>query len=519
MSYSNGKLPSQTTNNTQRGLPGVGFSLTDDGNYDIQGKKLTNVGTPEADDDASTKRFVSTNYLKLDGANMMTGDVNMNSHQVKYLSPPTDNDDAATKYYVDQNDTNIRGDISHINSQIPDFIRRDGSVIMNANLDMGSHVITRHGIGTQPTDLVNRSYIDTELAAKSNIGDTLLRDGTQSMNGNISMGLHRVINNGQPINPNDVSTKGYVDTQLSSKLNTSGGTMTGNLDMGNHNINNATVDGYLTESEVHTLIGETHIHPSDMTNKFGYLMEDPIYTVIESTYSGVNFQIISKDVGTHKINKSVWDFQMKRSLVGNDNVYSVQFSIVLPSNKIPIGEYTLVIEFYCDNVDDDTDIILSTSGINIDLQHNVRFSNYIKKRVVFQKEQDLIGNASPRIFITFQYYLDGSPTSQNLFQNANAVVYGVKEVVSNIPSTVYDPITVVENSSVVFNTNVNFNNHLLQNVPDPQSATDGANKQYIDSKKSSLDADIVSLDTKISANRTDITNIITWLQTHHGFPT
>ena len=36
---------------------------------------------------------------------------------------------------------------------------------------------------------------------------------------------------------------------------------------------------------------------------------------------------------------------------------------------------------------------------------------------------------------------------------------------------------------------------------------------------SSLDADIVSLDTKISANRMDIINIITWLQTHHGYPT
>lgn len=442
----------------------------------------------------------------------------MNSHQVKYLSPPTDNNDATTKYYVDQNDTNIRGDITHINSQIPDFIRRDGSVRMNANLELGGFIITSHGIGSQPTDLVNRSYIDTELAAKSNIGDTLLRDGTQSMYGNISMGLHRVIDNGQPINPNDVSTKGYVDTQLSGKLNTSGGSMTGNLDMGNHNISNANIDGYMSESEVHTLIGESHIHPSDMTNKFGYLMEDAIYTIIESTYSGVNFQIINKDLETHKINKSVWDFQMKRSLVGNDNVYSVQFSIVFPSDRVPIGEYTMIVEFYCDNVDDNTDIILSGSGVNIDLEHMSRFSNYIKKRVTFQREQN-IGNASPRLFITFQYNLDGSPTSQNLFQNADAVVYGVKGMASNIPATVYDPLMVVENSYITFNTNVNFNNHLLQNVPDPQSATDGANKRYIDNIESSLDADIVSLDTKISANRTDITNIMTWLQTHHGFPT
>ena len=378
---------------------------------------------------------------------------------------------------------------------------------MTANLDMGSQIITRHGIGSQPTDLVNRSYIDTELAAKSNIGDTLLRDGTQSMNGNISMGLHRVIDNGQPINPNDVSTKGYVDTQLSSKLNTSGGSMTGNLDMGNHNINNATVDGYLTESEVHTLIGETHIHPSDMTNKFGYLMEDPIYTTIDSTYLGVNFQIINKDLGTYKINKSVWNFQMKRSLVGNDNVYSLEVSIVLPSNKIPIGVYTLIIEFYCENVDENTDIILTTSGITISQEHMTRLSNYVKKRVTFLKEHDVVGNASPRLFITFQYNLDGSPTSQNLFQNANAVVYGVEGAASNLPSTVYDPLVDVENGHTTSNTNVDFKNHFLHNVSDRQLAIDGANKQYIDRKKSSLDSDIVSLDTKISANRADITTI------------
>ena len=439
MSYSNGLLPSSsTTNQQQRGLPGVGFVLTDDENYDIQNKKLTNVSDPESNSDASTKGYTDMNYLKKDGSNIMMGNLNMNSHQVKYLSPPTDNDDATTKYYVDQNDTNIRGNITHINSQIPNFIKRDGSVRMNANLDMGSQIITRHGIGSQPTDLVNRSSIDTQLAAKSNIGDTLLRDGTQSMYGNISMGLHRVIDNGQPINPNDVSTKDYVDTQLSSKLNTSGGIMTGNLDMASHNISNATVDGYMAESEIHTLIGESHIHPSDMTNKFGYLMEQPDYSITESTYAGVYFQIIDKDLGKHRVNKSVWDFQMKRSLIGSDNVYSVQFSVVFPSDRVPVGEYTLVIEFYCNNVDDNTDISLSGSRLNIDLEHMTRFSKYIKKRVIFQREQN-IGNASPRLFITFQYNLDGSPTSQNLFQNANAGVYGVKGMASNIPATLYDP--------------------------------------------------------------------------------
>ena len=59
MSYSNGLLHSSLSIKTpQRGLPGVGFELTDDGNYDIDGKRLTNVAEPVDGKDATTKDFV-----------------------------------------------------------------------------------------------------------------------------------------------------------------------------------------------------------------------------------------------------------------------------------------------------------------------------------------------------------------------------------------------------------------------------------------------------------------------------
>ena len=59
MSYSNGLLHSLLSIQTpQRGLPGVGFELTDDGNYDIDGKRLTNVAEPVDGKDASTKAYV-----------------------------------------------------------------------------------------------------------------------------------------------------------------------------------------------------------------------------------------------------------------------------------------------------------------------------------------------------------------------------------------------------------------------------------------------------------------------------
>ena len=44
-----------------QGAPGVGFSLTADGNYDINGKRLTNVGAPNSNTDAATKKNVDDN--------------------------------------------------------------------------------------------------------------------------------------------------------------------------------------------------------------------------------------------------------------------------------------------------------------------------------------------------------------------------------------------------------------------------------------------------------------------------
>ena len=50
-----------------KGQPGVGYKLTPDGNYDIDGKRLTNVGEPTGDNDATTKAyFESENSKKAD---------------------------------------------------------------------------------------------------------------------------------------------------------------------------------------------------------------------------------------------------------------------------------------------------------------------------------------------------------------------------------------------------------------------------------------------------------------------
>ena len=50
-----------------RGPPGEGFSLTDDGNYDIQGKALRNVASPVQLSDAVNLEFINNNAMYAKG--------------------------------------------------------------------------------------------------------------------------------------------------------------------------------------------------------------------------------------------------------------------------------------------------------------------------------------------------------------------------------------------------------------------------------------------------------------------
>ena len=62
MGYSNGLLESDEKGGSgergEQGLPGIGFKLTDDGNFDIDGKRLTDVSKPVDGRDATTKAYV-----------------------------------------------------------------------------------------------------------------------------------------------------------------------------------------------------------------------------------------------------------------------------------------------------------------------------------------------------------------------------------------------------------------------------------------------------------------------------
>ena len=327
MSYSNGKLPEDTFSHEKiieivKGLPGVGFKLTDDGDYDIQNKKLRNVASPETNNDVTTKSYVDNKALLVDGSNKMLGALNMDNRRVENIAPArhgqsdavsslhlhnfyfdlntndgkieaqnpidmkdqkisnlaegTDNSDAITKHQLE---TGLAPKADK--TELSNYLKKDGSIALTNNLDLGDNKIVNvkeatsgtdavnftqlnnelyrylhesggdmtgdirmnnnsiYGIGNveNDTSAVNRKYVNDELDKKPNTDTVVLRDGSQTMTGNLDMNNKRIINVANPISETDVVNKRYFETHvnnidLSDYLKRDGTvSMTGNLDM------------------------------------------------------------------------------------------------------------------------------------------------------------------------------------------------------------------------------------------------------------------------------------------------
>jgi hypothetical protein len=73
--------------------------------------------------------------------------------------------------------------------------------------------------------------------ALSQVGTAVQKTGG-TMTGDLDMGGNQIENVGTPIANTDATTKDYVDTNLAGKLDTSGGTMSGDIDMGGQMVEN-----------------------------------------------------------------------------------------------------------------------------------------------------------------------------------------------------------------------------------------------------------------------------------------
>ena len=217
------------------GPQGIGFKLTQNGNYDIQNKKLVNVKQGADPNDAVTKSQIqlldnAPSNVQADKAVIYgnTGSVHTNSI---YLQDTSDGAGSS-------NDVRLLTEhqsYENIHLHIPDLQNFDGyggrakSEIMVTSTEQ--HVTGRKTFfdinvlkPANNDQAANKKYVDDEIKKiqSPDLSDYLQKDGSVAMTGNLNMGNQQITN--------DVVNLGFCDTKYLQKASNS------DLDIDNHKI-------------------------------------------------------------------------------------------------------------------------------------------------------------------------------------------------------------------------------------------------------------------------------------------
>lgn len=119
-----------------RGPPGEGFHFTNDGNYNIQNKRLCNVAEPKLSSDAVNRSHLDKR-LTINSANSLS----FNGFRLSNAGQPTDENDVTTVQYMKDNVL----------------------VLNNDEFDASNHFIRRLKFPEQQSDAANKIYVDQKL--------------------------------------------------------------------------------------------------------------------------------------------------------------------------------------------------------------------------------------------------------------------------------------------------------------------------------------------------------------------
>ena len=442
------------------------------GNLSMNNNKIIKVGTPTANDDVATKKYVDDKSSGSLTSTRLTVDSNIdmkNTYRITNLSTPLDGKEPPTKDYVDNT-----------------FLDRDGSYPMKGNLNMDNNRIFNLPAptgGNQPTPL---AFTDLKYVA---------RDGSSTMTNNLNMDNKKIINLRPPTSNTDAATKKYVDDNtgapdLSDYLEKDGTVaMTGNLNVGNNkiiNLGKPTQDNdAVNKNYTDKLVHHSTVQPSHYNNQFAYLM---------SSGSQWTDEI---DTGTSFVIKRIGDLAPNK---GNFHNYNHKV-IFMGINKNSQGgyKYKMGINFY--RLTKNTDYTLCLEILNTDYQlwHKSQISvdkgtstglsiGNVSVRKLSHRYSDPKGQSQfmyyHRIIVNFKKLSSGNRFFLHILVNipqdgtdlavyprqflgVYLITYGIVGTFSNIdPDKVYDYHTAfnIHPTEVVYNVDINANQKEIKNI-------------------------------------------------------
>ena len=355
----------------------------------------------------------------------MQTDINLNNNFLQNVATPTTSHHGANKGYCDYN---------FLNKQKGGVLM--GSLSMNQN-DLFEIPAPKHG-----SSAVNKNYVDAKIPSGfvKKTGDVL--------SGDLDLAGHKITNLPTPSASNEPATKNYVDSKVSG-----GG---GDLDMKNFQIKNLAsptdAKDAINKKYFDEELLNSHLTSSYIENAFKYLLDQDESS---SEQNIIVNGIVEFANSPHK-NKKAYSIDLVYT-PGTQNYNSL---IAINLYPLPIGKYTIIIEYY---FPEDRNISLGIGSPTAVINKQISTSFHAYKKQLAQFDQQ--SKDTPDYLY---FYIRGSGTTSTN-PEGYLVFYGVREWMDSVPPQIYDHALETgmfsyENGKMKMNMDLDLNGNLLDGI-------------------------------------------------------
>ena len=338
--------------------------------------------------------------------------------------------------------------LTYINNN---YVRSDGGTPLTGSLDMKGNIIYNVAEPVNPQDVATKVYVDNTKGSGvigRKIGDAV------SIKGNMDfMGKQKIKNLPDPVNDHDAATKEYVDTK----------TELGNIDM----------EGKFTILNVKTPINDNHI-----TDK-KYVDDNAAFVFRNNEYYAKG-NIFLRD-GEASTKKYVDDSLASHFIDGNDNIVFGR-NVNMEGNKI----------FALPEPDQDSDpatkkYVDDLQNQYIDKRGNLKFGRNINldnKRIFALKDPKKDYEATNKKYVDDSItkrlqeekdkFLPKDPATKEYVDEAIKGLAGGNILVSK------EGVFIKANGHYRATAPLDIDNHKMENLPEPLEDGDAVNKKYVD---------------------------------------
>ena len=366
--------------------------------------------------------------------------------------------------------------LTYINNN---YVRSDGETPLTGSLDMRGNTLYNVADPVNPQDVVTKVYVDNTKG--SGVIGRKTKDGVSIKENLDFLGKQRIKNLPDPVNEKDAVTKEYVDTTTTPflKLDQTKYNTKGNIDMG----------GQFTVLNVKTPIDDNHIvdkkYVDEMDNlksafNFGngeYYAKGNIY-LRKNKLGGLREPLQDGEAA----NKKYVDNKIQNLFLDENDNIAFGLNVDMDGNKIfslpePEQDNEPATKKYVDDLQ--TQYIDKRGNIKFDRNINVGNNRIFavkdpKKDYEATNKKYVDDSITKRLQEEKDNFLPKDPATKEYVDEAIKGLAGGDLLVSK------EGVFIKANGHYRATAPLDIDNHKMENLPDPVDEKDAVNKKYID---------------------------------------